>query len=223
MKIVGFMPYWMDYLPEAKSKKGLQKLGGRHLLNYTLSLLNQSKLINETVIYSSNPQILDFIEPDLEYSFLKRPDFLDDPEISIEQIISEFLKKTDADVIVLLHPNSPFLQLSSLNECVEAVSSGQYGSAFTAYKFKKFAWFKGEPLNYSLKEQTPSLTEITPVIIEQSSLYAFSRKTFIENNKRVSSEPFIKFINHFEGHEVHEPEDIEIAELIVNSGMFTEI
>jgi len=32
----------------------------------------------------------------------------------------------------------------------------------------------------------------------------------------------MKKINHFEGHEINREEDFEIAELIVNSGMYSE-
>jgi CMP-N-acetylneuraminic acid synthetase len=225
MKIVGFMPHWMNYstAEDTLPLKGLQRLGGRYLINYSLHLLNSSELIDETVVFSSTPAILDYIEPKLEYTFSKRPRFLDDNDISIEQIIDEFIKKTDADIIVLLHPKSPFLQISTLNECIEAVRSGRHDSAFTAYQFKKFAWFKGAPLNYSLSLPTPNLRDIEPITIEQSSLYVFSRQEFLGRHKRIGSAPFIKLINHFEGHEVNEPEDLEIAELIVNSGMFSEI
>lgn len=225
MKIVGFMPHWMNYSSDEQplAKKGLQRLGGRYLINYSLHLLNESNLIDETTIFASEPTVLEYLEPKLEYTFCKRPRYLDDNGIAIEQIIGEFLKKSDADIIVLLHPNSPFLQIETLNDCIEAVRSGAYDSAFTAYQFKKFAWFQNAPLNYSLSAPTPSLRDIEPVTIEQSSLYVFSRKTFLERNKRIGSNPFIKFINHFEGHEVNEPKDLEIAELIVNSGMFSEI
>lgn len=225
MKIVGLMPYWMNYSASENlpRQKGLQRAGGRYLINYSLHLLNSSARIDETVVFASSPSILEYIEPKLEYTFCERPRFLDDDDISIDQIIEEFIKTVDADIFVLLHPKSPFLQINTLSECIEAVCSGRYDSAFTAYQFKKFAWFKGRPLNYSLSFPTPNLRDIEPITIEQSSLYVFSRKAFLNGHKRIGSTPFIKFINHFEGHEVSEPEDFEIAELIVNSGMFREI
>lgn len=223
MKIVGFIPYWLDYNPTTqKVNKNQRKLAGRHLINYSLALLNRIALIDDIVIFASNPKVLDYIDNDIDYSFVKRPEYLDQDDITIEEIISEFLKKSDADVIVLLHPNSPFLQLKTVSTCIDKVRSGEYDSAFTAYNYRKFAWFNGEPLNYSLSEATPKLTEIKPVIIEQASLYVFTRKLFIEKSRRIGENYFIKEIDHFEGHDVNEPVDFEIAELIVNSGMFKE-
>ena len=220
MKIVGFIPYWLNY--KSEQDDNLKKLSGRHLINYSLNLLNKIDYIDDTVIFASNPKILDYIEDDLEYTFLKRPDYLDKNDITIEDIITEFLKKNDADIIVLLHPNSPFLQTETVSECIEKVKSGKYDSAFTAYEYHKFAWFKGKPLNYSLAEETPKVQDIEPIILEQASLYVFTKEMFVKESKRIGKHVFIKNINHFEGHDVNEPEDFEIAELIVNSGMYKE-
>jgi CMP-N-acetylneuraminic acid synthetase len=224
LKIVGFIPYWLDYSTTThKVNKNQRKLAGRHLINYSLTLLNRISFIDEIVIFASNPKVLEYVDNDLDYSFLQRPDYLDQDDITIEEIISEFLNESDADVIVLLHPNSPFLQLETVATCIEKVKSGKYDSAFTAYKYHKFAWYQGKPLNYSLNEATPKLEEIEPVILEQASLYVFTRKLFLDKSRRIGDNYFIKEINHFEGHDVNEPDDFEIAELIINSGMYKEL
>jgi CMP-N-acetylneuraminic acid synthetase len=225
MKAVGFMPFWMGYHPQTGSQlnRALRKLGGRYLINYSLQLLNRCELLSDTLVFASDDSIGDYIEDDIAYRFCQRPAFLDDDDISIEDIITEFLNHTDADVIALVHPNSPFLRLETLNDCLEQVMSGEYDSAFTAYKFQKFSWFQGKPLNYSLSEPTPKLRDIEPLILEQSSLYVFTREIFLKQLKRVGGESFIRFVDHFEGHDVGENEDFEMAELIINSGMFTEI
>jgi len=223
LKIVGFIPYWLDYSTTTqKINKNQRKLAGRHLINYSLTLLNRISAIDDIVIFSSSRKVLEYVDKDLDYSFLQRPDYLDQDDITIEEIITEFLKQSDADIIVLLHPNSPFLQLETVTTCIEKVKTGKYDSAFTAYKYHKFAWYRGKPLNYSLNEATPKLEEIEPVILEQASLYVFTRKLFLEKSRRIGDNHFIKVINHFEGHDVNEPEDFEIAELIINSGMYKE-
>jgi CMP-N-acetylneuraminic acid synthetase len=84
-------------------------------------------------------------------------------------------------------------------------------------------WYQGKPLNYSLTEPTPKPQDIPPVIFEQSSLYVFSKASYIKNRKRIGDTPFIKYVDHFEGHEISIDEDFKIAELIVNSGMYTEL
>ena len=119
---------------------------------------------------------------------------------------------------MLLHITSPFLKSETIKECIEKVNSGEHDSAFTAYEMKKFCWFRGEPLNYSLDTPTPRTQDIDPVIIEQSSLYVFKREVFEKTGQRICKKPYIKYIDHFEGHDIDTYDDFRIAELIVNTG-----
>lgn len=224
MKVVGMIPYWMEYqlTSENDNNRNSLNLGGYHPLNYSINSLNLTKGIDQIIIYCSNENMLEFIDENLSVDFLSRPNFLDADDISIEDIIDEFFKVSDADIVVMLHPNSPFLRFSTIADCLDRVLSGHNDSAFTAYKSKKLAWYQGKPLNYSLKDPTPQLQDLSPIIIEQSSLYIFSRDSYSKNRKRIGVSPYIKIIDHFEGHEINVKEDFQIAELIVNSGMFSE-
>ena len=222
MKIVGLIPYWLDYKVNAAEHKNLKKLGGRYLLNYTLSLLARSPALSEAYIFASNRDVLRFVDAHQKYQFLQRPRSLDSLQSSIEDIIDAFLAQIDADIVVLIHPNSPFLRTETLRACVDAVVSGEFDSAFTALVLKKLAWFKGTPLNYAMDKPTPPLASIEPLVVEQSSLYVFDVAMYKKTRKRVGHTPFIKAVDHFEGHEIVEPEDFAMAELIVNAGMYSE-
>lgn len=223
MKTVAFVPYWLDYRPNQKEHKNLKKLGGKYLINYTLRLLNKVPQIDQTYIYCSDTKVLDYLDGDTDYEYLQRPTSLDSENVAIEDIIDAFLAQVDADVVVLIHPNSPFLQPDTLSKCIDAVKFGGYDSALTAFRFQKLSWFDDKPLNYSLDKPIPKLSTITPVIFEQSSVYVFRRDAYNERRKRIGKNPFFNFIDHFEGHEVNTPDDYAIAELIVNSGMFWDV
>jgi len=224
MKVVGMIPYWMEYQAknENANNRNAMKLGGHHPLNYSINSLNLTKAVDQVVVYCSDVNVLEFIDEDLGVELLPRPKYLDADNIAIEDIIDEFLKISDADIVVMLHPNSPFLRSLTIEDCLGQVMSGVNDSAFTAYEFKKLTWYEGSPLNYSIEHPTPQLKDLSPVTFEQSSLYVFTRKSYLENRKRVGLNPYIKIINHFEGHEINVKEDFQIAELIVNSGMFSE-
>lgn len=218
MKTVAFVPSRLN--SERVPAKNIKELGGIPLVNYTLRTLNKVKVIDETVLFASDRSIERYIEKGLRYAFVERPTSLDTQQTSIQDIIADFLTKTDAEIIVLLHITSPFLKSETIAECVEKVTSGQYECAFTGYEIRKFCWFNGKPLNYSLDKPTPRTQDIDPVIVEQSSLYVFKREIFEKTRQRVSLRPYIKFIDHFEGHDIDTPEDFRIAELMVNTGYF---
>jgi len=216
MKIIGLIPFWFN---NGKSRE-ITKLAGKHLIEYTVSLLNSSEFIDETVIYASNNKILNYIDPELKVKYLQRAIELDSKDILIEDIIESFFKDYEADTIVLLHPYSPFLTKETLNKCITTVQSLQFDSAFTAIETKKFTWYQGSPLNFNRDKKSPKLKNLEPTISEQGLLYVIDRDTFLKQKSRMGKHPYMHIINHFEGHEINEAKDFEIAELIVNSGMF---
>ncbi len=218
MRIVGFIPSKLN--SERLPSKNVKDLGGIPLVNYTVRAFNKVSLIDDVIVYASEPSICTYIQHGLKYRFLERPAFLDTQEAKIQDIIREFLQQEPAEIIVLLHITSPFLKPQTIYDCVEKVASGKYDSAFTAYEIRKFCWFRGAPLNYSLDKPTPRTQDIDPVIVEQSSLYVFRREVFEKSGQRISARPYIKYIDHFEGHDIDTPEDFRIAELIVNTGLY---
>ena len=216
MKTVGLIPFWFNN----GNSRDIKKLAGKHLIAYTVSLLNSSDLIDETIIYASNKKVLDYIDLELTVKYLQRAIELDSKDILIEDIIESFFKDYEAETIVLIHPYSPFLTKETLNKCITEVQSNRYDSAFTAIETKKFTWYKGSPLNFDRDKKSPKLKNLEPTISEQGLLYVINRDTFLKQKSRVGKCPYMHIINHFEGHEINEQQDFEIAELIINSGMF---
>jgi len=218
MKTVAFIPFWLGYQGRDKMKK----LAGRYLINYTLEQLQKCEVIDENIIFASNNKIMDYVDEPENVIYMKRSVSLDDKSVYIEQVIEEFIKNTDADIIVLIHPNSPFLSSDTISKCIGAVKSG-FDSSFIASKFQKLAWYNNRPLNYSLEKVTPHLNEIEPVVLELSSLYIFKKDTFNQYHRRIGKNPYIHYIDHYEGHDIKSEEDFEMAELIVNSGMYPKV
>jgi CMP-N-acetylneuraminic acid synthetase len=163
-------------------------------------------------------EFLDAVDEQLSCTFVQRDSDLDSQDVSIEDIIERFLAVSDADLIVLLHPKNPFLKPTTVSSCIKKVQDDEYDSSFVVTKARKFAWFNEQPLNYSLENDTPSLSQITPVFLESSSVYVFSRDTFARKRSRIGERPYLQEVGHFEGFEVDRADDYEIAELIVNAG-----
>jgi len=223
MKTVLLIPYWEKYRfpEEGINNRDTLKIGGHSLLERSVKIGNETEQIDDVIIYSSNEQVLELIDDSLQFTFLQRASALDKQSVSIEDIIEKFLIASDADVVALMHPRCPFIRTDSLTDCINKVVSKKHDSAFIATRYKKLAWFKGEPLNYSLEKggNTLNVSEIEPVVLESSSVYVFSRALFERTRRRIGSNPYMKIVGRFEGFDIESSDDYEIAELIVNAGL----
>jgi CMP-N-acetylneuraminic acid synthetase len=215
MKIVGFVPSKLN--SERVPGKNIRPLAGIPLVNYVLRTLNKVKDVEETIIFASEPSITGYVEKGLKYKFIKRPEYLDTQEAKAQDFIAEFLKADKAGIIVLLHITSPFIKAKTVEDCLQQVVSGKYDSAFAALALRKFCWFKGSPLNYSLGQPTPRTQDLEHLIVEQSGLYVFRRELFEKTRQRVSPRPYIRIVDDHEGHDIDTSEDFEMAELIARS------
>lgn len=220
MRVVALVPFWEKY---ETNEFRLKKLSGKYLLSYSLETLNLIDKIDEIFVYSSSESVLKYIEPDIEFTLLKRPKYLDDVNVSIEEIISKFIESISADVIVMLHPTSPLLSENSVQKALHQVIEDKSDSSFSAEKYKQFAWFKSQPINYDLEKDIPSLDDVSPIFIERSSLYVFNVNSFLKNRHRLSGRIDITEIDRLEGLEVRSKSDFELLELIINSGLHGEL
>ena len=220
MKIISLIPYWAGYsFPEnSLEKRDTLKLGGDSLINYTVKAACHVDEIDEVIIYSSSDDVLDLIGKQNKCTLVKRDRDLDANNVSIEDIIERFLTVSDADIVVLMHPKSPFLRSKTISSCIAEVKSGKHDSSVVVSEARKLAWYNGKPLNYTLSKDTPSISSIEPVLLESSSVYVFTRELFEKTRHRISDKPFMKTVGHFEGFEVDKEDDYKMAELIINSG-----
>jgi CMP-N-acetylneuraminic acid synthetase len=221
MKIIALIPFWTGYKPLEKSLtcRPLVKVSGKSLINRTIEIINHIKLIDKTVVFTSDSEVFDHIDDSMNYEIVQRDANLNSDKASIEDIINEFLQVSDADIVVLIHPKSPFIRPQTIEECVEKVLTGGFDSAFVANSIKRQAWYKGKPLNYLIDKDTPALSELEPVLIESSSIYVFTRALFKKSRHRIGENPYIKEVGHFEGFEVDNKDDLTMAELMINAGL----
>lgn len=215
MEIVAFTPSRLN--SQRVPQKNIKLLGGIPLVNYALQTMTKTGLFEDIFIFASEPSVCDYIKENAKYSYLKRPASLDTQETKVQDLISEFLKLCDADIIAMFHITSPFLRTVTIQDCLQKVISGSYDSALTAFRIDRRCWFKGKRLNFS---EADTLEHYDEAVIVEHSLYIFRRKLFETTGQRISSNPYIRIIDPFEGHDIDTPEDFRIAELLVSAGLF---
>ena len=210
MKVVAFVPIRLN--SKRVVGKNLKLLGNKPLMHYILETLTRVPLIDEIYVYCSDDTITAQLPDGVK--FLQRDSALDSDDTLGEEIYDAFVKEVKADIYLLGHTTSPFIKAETINNAIEKVLSGEYDSAFSAQKIQTFTWYKGEPLNYTLKN-IPRTQEIEPVYVETSSFYIFRREVWTEQHQRVGATPYMALINQIEGIDIDYPEDFEFAEKVI--------
>lgn len=210
MKVVAFVPIRLN--SKRVVGKNLKMLGNKPLLQYILETLTNATSIDEVYVYCSQEEIIPLLPQGVK--FLKRNESLDRDETLGQEIYDAFTKEIDADVYVLAHTTSPFIKVETIDNAVRQVTEGNHDSAFSAQKVQTFTWYKGEPLNYDLKE-IPRTQTIEPVYFETSAFYIFRKEIWTIEHQRIGSNPYIAIVNAIEGIDIDNPEDFEFAEQVL--------
>ena len=210
MKVVAFVPIRLN--SKRVVGKNLKMLGDKPLLQYILDTLASTSSVDEVYVYCSQEEIKPMLPVGVK--FLKRDEWLDRDETLGQEIYDAFTKEVDADVYILAHTTSPFIKAETIENAVKQVTEGGYDSAFSAQKVQTFAWYKGAPLNYNLKE-IPRTQTIEPVYFETSAFYIFRKEVWTVAHQRIGEKPYMAIVDPIEGIDIDNPEDFEFAERVL--------
>lgn len=214
MKIVAIMPIKLKN--ERCPGKNTRLLGDKPLLQYELDSLKETGLCDSINVYCSDEAVIPFLPAGV--AFLRRPKELDLPTSNFTQIFSCFMAEHDADIYVYAHATAPFISVKTMKQCINAVISGNYDSAFCAVKLQDYLWQDGKPLNFEATN-LPRTQDLKPIYQETSGVYVFTKEVFTKYKRRIGVNPFINEVNYKEAVDIDNPEDFDIAKLMLNVEM----
>ena len=214
MKTIAMMPVKLHN--ERLSGKNTKLLGDKPLLRYELDNLRATGLVDELYVYCSSEDVIPYLPQGV--TFLKRPEYLDLPTSNFTQFFEAFIGERDADIYIMAHATAPFITVATMQECIAAVQSGEYDSAFCAHKIQTFLWQKGEPLNFD-PSNLPRTQDLEPIYQETSGVYVFTREVFLNHRRRIGKKPYIKCVSFKEAVDIDEPNDFRLAELLLEIEM----
>lgn len=208
MKIVAIMPIKLNN--ERLPGKNTMMLGGKPLLRHELDNLIRISQIDDIYVYCSSEEIKDYLPAGVK--FLRRPKELDLPTSNFTQIFDTFSHTIEADIYVYAHATAPFVTVETMRECIDAVISKEYDSAFCAVKIQDYLWQDGKPLNFDA-QNLPRSQDIKPIYRETSGIYVIPKEMFTSLRRRVGNRPYIKELTFKESIDINNGEDFELAEV----------
>ncbi len=211
MKTVAIMPIKLKN--ERCPGKNTRMLGSKPLLQWELDSLKETGLCDSINVFCSSEDVVPYLPDGVQ--FVKRPEFLDLPTSNFTQIFSLFMEQHPADIYVYAHATAPFVTVDTMRECIRAVQSGEYDSAFCAAKLQDYLWQDGKPLNFDATN-VPRTQDLKPIYQETSGVYVFTKEVFLKHKRRIGINPFIKEVSIKESVDIDNPEDFEFAEVMVD-------
>ena len=210
MKTVAMIPIKLNN--ERVPGKNIKRFAdGTPLMKLIQKACLNAKRVDEVYVYCSSEDVKEYLEPGV--MFLKRPEYLDSNTSNCNDIIREFIKNVNADIYIASHATGPFTRSESIDECIEAVQTGEYDSAFLAKKIQEFLWQDGKALNFDI-QNFPRTQDLVPIYSEAPGAYVFTKDTFIRYDRRVGVKPYIKEVSEIESRDIDYVEDFEIANAI---------
>lgn len=210
MKVIAIMPLKLNN--ERLPGKNTKLLGGKPLLQYELHTLQKVDGLDEIIVYCSDDSVRSFLPDGIH--FCARPNFLDLPTSNFTQIFENFIIDHDADIYMYAHATAPFITRATMQDCLDAVRSEKYDSAFCASKIQDFLWQDNKPLNFDASNISRS-QDLRPIYRETSGVYVFKKEVFEKYRQRIGKNPFIKEVSYKEAVDINEPADFLLAQALL--------
>lgn len=211
MKVVAIMPIKLNN--ERLPGKNTKMLGSKPLLQYELDNLKATGLCESIYVYCSDESIVSYLSEGIE--FVQRPAFLDLSTSNFTQIFENFITTVNADIYIYAHATAPYITKETMEECIKAVTSGEYDSAFCAVKIQDYLWQDGEAMNFDATN-VPRSQDLKPIFRETSGVYVFKKEVFLKYHRRIGIKPYIKEVSFKEAVDINNPEDFELATALLD-------
>lgn len=206
MKVVALVPIKLH--SQRLPQKNILPIAGHPLCWHLCNTLTHVKKINEIYVYCSDEAVLQYLPEGV--IFKQRDRKLDADDVKGFDIYSSFISEIDADIYVLAHTTSPFIKISSIENALSHILSGENDSAFSAERIQTFAWYKGEPINYDLGD-VPRTQDMEAVWVETSAFYMFKKDIFQKYKRRIGFHPYIQEVSGAEAIDIDEMQDYILA------------
>ena len=203
-------------------KKNIKSFAGykNGLVELKLKQLNNVNEIDCIVLSTDDEQIIKFANSlnNSKIKVHKRESSLASNEASTDNLVSHALSLIPKGDILWTHVTSPFINSKLYRDIIKkyfSVLNKEYDSLMTVTSIRSFLWNYKGPINYSRRiEKWPRTQTLNPLFEVNSGIFLANAEIYKKENDRIGSKPFLYELNKFEGFDIDENEDFEIANIL---------
>lgn len=206
MRVVAFVP--MKMTNERLPNKHYLPLAGRPLLVHIFEALLRVNGLADIIAWTSDVTARQHLPADV--TFLQRDARFDAGAVKGLTLFKGFAEAVPADVYLLAHATAPFLRPVSMQTGLDGVLSGTHDSALSVRRVQTYCWYNGHPINYKPTDMART-QDISPVFVETSGFYAYSRKEILVRHRRIGDHPLLVDVPDWEAIDIDYPDDYDMA------------
>ena len=214
-RIVALVP--MRHNSERVPGKNYRSFGGRELYHHIIETLLDCELIDEVVINTDSPIIMeDASERFPQVRLIERPEHLRDGNIPMNDVLLYDVTQVEADFYLQTHSTNPLLSTETTTRAINLFldNCSSYDSLFSVTRIQTRLWdAQAKAINHDpailLRTQ-----DLPPIYEENSCLYIFTRDTLEIRHNRIGKRPLMFEIDAEEAWDIDNETDFRIAEFL---------
>ena len=217
-KIAALVP--MRHHSQRVPEKNFRPVGGRPLYHYILQTLQDCPEINEVVVDTDSPVIMDGIReyfPDVV--IIERPEHLREDNIPMNEILLFDAQQVEADLYLQTHSTNPLLMVETISRAIRLMDTNfpAYDSMFSVTRIQSRFWDQlGRPVNHN-PDILLQTQDLPPIYEENSCFYIFSRTTLEARRNRLGYRPYMFEVSPEEAWDIDEESDLKFVDMILKS------
>jgi CMP-N-acetylneuraminic acid synthetase len=207
----------MRHNSERVPGKNYRHFGGRELYHHIIESLLDCKLIDEVVINTDSPMIMENASEHFpQVRLIERPQELRDGTVPMNDVLLYDVKQVESDYYLQTHSTNPLLSTEAITRAIDQFLDNypSYDSLFSVTRIQTRLWDgMGRAINHNpailLRTQ-----DLPPVYEENSCLYIFSRSILEKRHNRIGERPLMFEIDAEEAWDIDNETDFRIAEFL---------
>jgi CMP-N-acetylneuraminic acid synthetase len=207
----------MRHTSERVPGKNYRVVAGRPLYAYILDTLLACPEIAVIIVDTDSPPIREGIASAFpSVLILDRPEHLRAGDTSMNEVILHDVEAVPADIYLQTHSTNPLLRPDTISRAVEVFRSDSvHDSLLGVSRVRARLWsLDGRPVNHD-PDRLLRTQDLPTLFEENSCLYLFRRRTFLERRNRIGTNPHLWEIDREEAWDIDDELDLAVVESLL--------
>ena len=199
--------------------KNLRMFGERPLFQVIVNTLQQASSVRTIYIDTDDDEIARRAEPLTDVVVLRRKSHLVGDDTSVNWLIKDWLvDHPEIELGLQTHATNPLLTPATIDAALESWQSDEKASSVFSVTLHQSRFYDRDlnPINHNPNELLKT-QDLSPLLEENSNLYAFTREGFFENQTRITPDPMLWEMDPLEAIDIDEEHDFLLAEMVAGS------